>query len=292
MTPAKLILQFYKEFPFERIPEELRKPKVIAGWLRSGNGSLKDVPDRYLTDELRLGALSRVHRKSSEVDPAWESAQHILSNPDLKHLHADVHQKLLVDGSISKIDQSLVTRDFLLKAVESNGDNLIPYLDGKGGLKGLPFDLDQELIDAAVSTSASLFEAFRPEQYSLEAMKANLRNCSYSDHSFLKRTGHPTLMTDMMRDEGHWPSSDPRPRFLEDAVEKMMNCKGDRKYYHFYLRQFPLQDVVTEMRTPKRRQELLALLTPDEAIQYLKMTPGLKNDRVFKARLLEDELGL
>lgn len=292
MTPAKLIQQFHNEFPFERIPEELRNPKVIAGWLRSGNGSLKDVPDRYLTDALRLGALSRVHRRSSEFDPVWESTQHILSNHDLKHLHGDVHQKLLADGSISNIDQALVTRDFLLKAVKLNGDNLIQYLDGKGGLKGLPFDLDQELIDAAVSTSTRLFEAFRPDQYSLEAMKANLRCSSYSDYSFLERTGHPTLLTDMMRDEGHWPSGDSRPRFLEDAVEKMMNCREDRQLYHYYLRQFPLEDVVGQMKTPGRRKELLALLTQYEAVRFLKVTPALKKDRVFKARMLEDELGL
>lgn len=81
---------------------------------------------------------------------------------------------------ITLIDQRLVTRDFMLRALECNGESIAPYLDGRGGVTGLAFPLDQELIDAAVSNSTSLFEAFRPEQYADEAVKASLRKLQYS----------------------------------------------------------------------------------------------------------------
>lgn len=296
MTPKQMHLTLLtgKPVAFSEIPEEHRNFKTLKIWLTANLGSLRDIPSELVDDELRLWAVGRVGQKSSSFDPAWESAQLILSQPENAHLHHEVLMLVMENGRkyIKLIDQQLVSRDFLLQALERNGDCLLPYLDGMGGLEGLPFPLDQEIIDAAVSNSTNLFEAFRPDQYSLEAVKANMRCCSYSDLSFLKRIGHESVITDMMRDEGHWPSSDPRPKYLWDAVEKMMACKGDRKDYHFFLRQFPMEDVIAEMKTPRQRQELLQMLTKDEAVHYLKVTPALKKDRRFKARLIEDDLGM
>lgn len=280
--------------PFEDIPEGLRSKKTLTLWLKANHGGIQDIPEKYVDDDLRRVSVRNIMRRNSAPDRAWESAQYILSQPDQAHLHHEILMVLMESGReyIKRIDQALVTREFLLQALERNGDCLIPYLDGNGGLAGLPFELDQEIIDAAVSNTTSLFSTFRPDQYSAEAVKSILRRSSYSDYGFLKRIGHDGLLTEMMRDEGHWPSAEPRPKYLWDAVEKMMACKGDRQEYHFFLRQFAVEDVIAEMKTTRQRQELLQMLTQDEVVHYLKITPALKTDRRFKARLIEDDLGM
>lgn len=296
MTPREMQLKLLtgKPVPFSEIPDEHRNFKVMSLWLKANLGSLKDIPPNLVDDELRLLAVGRVSQKSSSFDPAWESAQLILSQSEQAHLHHEVLMQLMENGRkyIKLIDQQLVTREFLLQALERNGDCLIPFLDGNGGVDGLGFPLDQEIIDAAVSNSTSLFDAFRPDQYSDEAVKTNLRNSSYSSYGFLNRIGKPHVLIDLMRDEGHWPSSEPKPKYLWDTVEKLMKCKGDKSMYHLYLRTFPMDDVVAEMKTPARRKELVSILTGDEAMHYLKTNTALKKDRHFKARLVEDGLGM
>jgi hypothetical protein len=73
-----------------------------------------------------------------------------------------------------------------------------------------------------------------------------------------------------------------------------MKCKNldDKPLYHLYLRSFPLDEVVTEMSTPARRRELLSVLTREETLHYMKAVPALKNDRSFKGRALENDLGM
>ena len=280
-------------FPFQDIPVEHQDHGTIVLWLTANLGSLRDIPTELVNDKTRLMA-TRVGQRSSFFDPAWESAQFLLSQPEYAHLHDQVLMILMEDGGkyITKIDQELVTRDFMLGALEINGDCLRPYLNDDGDLQGLSFPLDQELIDAAVSNTTSLFEAFKPEQYSTKAIKAILDKSSFSSYEFLHRIGHYETFISMMRDEGHWPSNDPKPKYLWDAAEKLMKCKGDRSLYQLFLRTFPMDEVIAEMKTPARRKELLSILTSDETAHYLKVNTALKNDRRFKARLLEQDLGM
>lgn len=117
-------------FSFENIPEEHRDFYTLKLWLKSNLGSLKDIPSRYISDDLIITAVD-VGQKSSSFDPAWESAEHILSQPEYAHIHEAVLMVLVERGEryIKKIDQSMITRDFMLKALELNGDCLRSYLN-------------------------------------------------------------------------------------------------------------------------------------------------------------------
>lgn len=282
-----------KPFPFEDIPDEYRTPKTISKWLEAHKGVLGDVPLELITDDLCRYAVQKVsYTVGSPIYIPWESAKFVLSEPRFQHLHDEIARLIVSrrEEYITQIDQSLVTREFLEWALEQNGDALVPYLADGGGVEGLSFEIDQDLIDYAVSRSFNYFKAFEPHQYSAEAVKSCLWRCRF-DLDILKPLGLYHLVTELMHERSYWPSEQERPTDMGEAISMLVKAKKDKHLYHAYLRHFDLDKVVDHMRTPARRRELFGMLTRDEAMHYLNST-GLKNDRSFKGALIQDDLGI
>lgn len=252
--------------------------------------SIRDVPVVMVDDEMCRKAIAIP--EYGDTSGAKDAILYLLSEPHFSHLHEEValhaidyNYRLIVN-----LESELLTKDFMIKLLKVNGNCLLPFIDGEGGFKGLCFEVDQELIDTAISHSYDYFDSFRPEQYTVDAVKACLRCCEFN-YDKLKPIGRYHVLTDLMHDEGHWPSKNKRPHNLPDAVTKMMNSKEDRSVYHAYLRKYDMKDVLPLMRTPARRIELLSMLTDEEAKHYL-LTTELGADKHFKIKVLENDLGL
>jgi hypothetical protein len=277
--------------PFDQdVPVQYQSYQMARGYIASGRCSLKNIPERFIDDDLRLLAVS-VGADSIFGSLATESFK--LITPSQSERYEEIALLSIKQDcrNARHVDSTVMNNDFMKKALAVNGEALIPFL--KSSAHSSKINLTQELIDLAVSSSPTYlkFDAFRPDQYLAEAVSQLIKNHKFNLPILLK-LGHFTTLVEVIK-EGSWPNHFPeKPSNLKAGIDTMMSQPEDRiLVYRAYVMSYPIADVVALMSNPHYRPELLNMYSRAELEPFLKGGP-LAEDREFKGRLLENEMGL
>jgi hypothetical protein len=272
---------------FSDIPEEHQTIEAATRWVDLGKGSLYDIPERLITDPVRVAAMS-----PSSVE-AMTNNLIIESFMNLKPWQTGRYEELALLGMkranqiFTYVDDEFLTKEFLMQALMANAHALMPLT--KSTQKRIKHAVDQEVVDFAVSLAASYLFQFGAEQLTDKSVRSCIANQSFN-YKILIDIGFYHVLVDMIR-EGFWPGDRPSaPDSLEGGIERFLPIP-ECLLHRAYILQFPIQDVITQMNTPERKNALFHLYSADDLTPYLKTT-HLGQDKAFKGRILESGMGL
>lgn len=281
-----------KYYNFSDIQKKYHDPEVAMAWFKTGLGSLKEIPLPLVTDELRIEAM----KSQSNVGSDGLTAHSLVT---IKPYHTERYEEIALLGiktserNIFVVDHDVLNNDFMKKALQVNGKALLPLLDEDANPEAMGISITQELIELAVSRSASYFGQFKKDQYSLQAVRECIQNVKMAPKDFqsLADAGHFDVLVEAMK-AGWWGDHLPeKPSNLSDCAVKLLVSTDDKIVYRAYAKTYPIRDVIAFLAGPTLRQELLQMYSRAELTPHLKNGP-LSEDRAFKGRVLESELGL
>lgn len=272
---------------FSNIPAEHLSTKVAELWVENGLGSLYDIPDELINDEVRIAAMAPASRKSLTESLVIESFMNIKPWQTRRYEELallGIKRTIRVFGEVA---DEYLTKDFLIKALTVNSGALMPLT--ARAKKRIEKVVDNEVVELAASRSAGYLLQFDHHQITEKAVKDCITHQCF-DYQVLVDIGRYQVLVDMIR-EGFWPKDRPAaPDSLESGIQRFLPMQ-ECLLHRAYILQFPIQDVIANMDTPSRRLALLQLYSAEELTPYLK-TKELSQDKAFKGRLLESEMGL
>jgi hypothetical protein len=278
---------------FSEIGKKHLDSEVALAWLKTGLGSLREIPLHLVTDELRIEAMTG----KSTTGAHGGLSPHSLSS--IKPSHTERYEEIALLGiktserNIFVVDHDVLNNDFMKKALQVNGNALLPLLDEDANPEAMGMAITQELIELAVSRSASYFGHLKKDQYSQQAVRECIQNVKMvpKDFQSLTDAGHFDVLVEVIK-TGWWGDHLPeKPSNLSDCAVKLLVSPEDKFVYRAYAMTYPIRDVIAFFAGPTLRQELLQMYSRAELAPHLKEGP-LSEDRAFKGRLLESELGL
>jgi hypothetical protein len=273
---------------FREIPEHLQDADLAKLWVNQSNGSLRDIPAHLIDDEVRLSAMTPT------AGNRFTNSQNVVDSLSLiDPQHTERYEEIALNGvcssprAIWSVDFSFLNNSFFKKALDRNCNALLFLVNQPEKLERSKILIDQDVIDLAVSGSASYFGYFKNHQYRKGALRSCIKNNTFG-YGDLVAIGRFDVLVDMVR-EGFWPINGPDlPENLESGIVDML---AGSHIHQAYVQTFPIKEVVDNMTTPIRKMELLKMYCAEELAAILKTT-HLGQDRAFKAHILESGLGL
>jgi hypothetical protein len=270
---------------FGDIPKKHQDVEIVFHWVASGQGHLREVPLHLVTDDIRIEAMAPRNKGLTTY-----------SLVAIKPSHTERYEEIALLGmkanarNLWVVDKNFHNNDFMKKALMVNGDALLPLFDEDARLDAMDIEITQDLIDLAVSRSASYFGKFKSSQFSPHAVRECIKNCEM-DYQRLVDIGQFDALVDVIK-TGWWGDHLPeKPRNLSHCAVQLLSDHEDKLVYRAYAKTFPIPDVIAFLAGPTLRQEVFEMYTAKELAPFLKEGP-LSEDKAFKGRLLESELGL
>lgn len=280
-----------KYYNFSDIQKKYQDPEVAMAWLATGLGSLKEIPLHLVTDDLRILAMM-----DSKGAGATSLSTYSLST--IKPSHTERYEEIALQGiksnvrNIFVVDYSVMNNDFIKKALLVNGEALMPLLDEYTTPEGMGLEITQDLIDVAVSCSASYFGKFKKNQYSRQAVVECIKHCEF-DYQHLVDIGQTDALVEVIK-TGWWGDHLPeKPSNLSDCAVKLLISKENQEklVYRAFAMNYPIRDVIAFFAGPTLQEEILQMYSRKELTPFFKSGP-LSENKALKGRLLESELGL
>jgi hypothetical protein len=276
---------------FSDIPKKHQDVEMAFHWVASGFGSLRGVPSHLVTDEIRIEA---VRAKGGDGSDGLTAYSMVTIKPSDTERYEEIALLAMKtsDRNFWVVDRDFHNNDFLKKALRVNAESLLPLLDEDANLDGMDIELTQDLIDMAVSGSASYFDKLKKNQFSPHAVRQCIQNAEM-DYRLLVDIGQFDALVDVIKD-GWWGEHlSEKPRNLSDCAVKLLVSKKDedKLVYRAFAMTYPMRDVIAFFAGDALQRELLHMYSRKELTPYLKSGP-LSENKAFKGRLLESELGL
>jgi hypothetical protein len=276
---------------FGSIPKKHQDTEMVFHWVASGFGSLKEVPLNLVTDEIRMEAVRAFRNDGSDGLTAY-------SMVTIKPSHTERYEETALLAiktralNIWVVDNAFLNNDFMKKALKINGDALLPLLDEDANLDGMDIELSQDLIDVAVSCSASYFGKFKKNQYSRQAVVECIKHCDF-DYQHLVDIDQVDALVEVIK-TGWWGDHLPeKPSNLSDCAVKLLVSKENQEklVYRAFAMNYPIRDVIAFFAGPTLQDEILQMYSRKDLTPFFKSGP-LSENKALKGRLLESELGL
>jgi hypothetical protein len=273
---------------FQELPKQHQDKAMAHLWISHGRGSLRDIPEALIDDDLRLAAMapwsgSESTNRLNIIDSLG------LIEPGHTERYAEIALRGVINCSpaIWSVDFSFLTSDFLKKTLAGNPLALASLVRDEDRFTRSKIVIDQDVIDLAVSNSTGYFGYFKAHQYTEGAIR-NLINKILINYEELITIGRFNVLIEMIR-EGFWPGNFHKlPTDLDDGIDLMMEGSF---LYQAYVMQYPTKEVIEKMTTPERKAMLRKMYPAEELLKHMQGT-HLGGDRAFKGSLLESELGL
>jgi hypothetical protein len=275
---------------FDDVPAQYQTYQLARIYIGTGKCSLKGIPERFIDDDLRLLAVEMA-QSAAYAGLAKESLMAIKPSDTERYEELALASIRYDDSNVRYVDSTVMGNEFMKKALAVNGDALLAFLRDAAHMGRI--DLTQELIDLAISNSATYFkfDAFPLDQYRVEAVSQCIKSQKFNLRDLLK-VGHFQTLVEVIK-EGCWPDHFPeKPSGLKSGIDTMMHQpEHSILVYRAYVMSHPISEVVAHMTNTQYSAELLNMYSKEELAPFLKNGP-LAKDREFKGRLLENELGL